>query len=979
MNKIKTLFRKEAASYLNSSVALIFLGTFLVLTLFTFFFWDKFFERNIADVRPLFHWLPILLIFLVSALTMRSWAEEKSQGTIELLLTWPVQIFQLVVGKFFGVMLLVAMALAITLPLPITVSFIGELDWGPVLGGYLGALLVAAAYAAIGLWISSFTANQIVALFLTGITCSIFYIVGSNTFVHLAPNRVSEILLALGTGSRFESIARGVIDLRDLVYYGSLALFFGMLNVFSLVRGRWSQNLAHIVNPLHQNWVWAVVLVFANLLVLNFWLAPINFLRLDLTARGAYTVSPATKRLVQGLNEPLIIKFYSSETHPLLKPLIPQVRDLIQEYEVVSKGKISGEFLDPSQDEEIEREANQDYGIRPVPFQVPGRHEYKIVNSYFDILILYGDQKTTLSFGDLIEISVSGMNDINVQLRNLEYDLTRSIKKVVYGFQGLDEVFAKIEEPIQAQFIYTSKTLPPRLKPILENAEKIFLETKELAGEKFSYEIIDLDQDGAKLTRKQMLEDYGLRAFSLNPLISKDTFYVHTILTSGENKQVLIPVGDFSEKEMRAQLERFLKRQAKGILKTVGFWAPPPKMPAMPLQFRGRTPPPQGDTYKLLHEQLRADYRLEDVNLKDGIVANNIDVLVILQPREMETLEKAAIDQFLMKGGSVLVATGSFEMVPGPQGGLGMEKIRDGMHDLLKHYGIEVQENLVMDLQNEKFPIPVTRDLGGFSVREIKLIPYPFFVDVRSRGMAKSHPALSGLPSLTLNWSSSLRLDPEKLASGQITPLIHSSEKSWVQYSSQIQPNFKETPEFGFRIPQEFQKSVLVATRKGPIESYFTDKDNPYQSKEVEDDPIKKLKLQDKFSKIIKSSPTSARLMVIGSGNFIGDNILAISRNSGQERYVNSLQFLQNLIDWSVEDIDLLTIRSRGRYARTLVPLEKNEKFIIEIVNYVIVLLSLVAIGVFTRIRRKRVKPLVFPRQGEGSHDTHSIQEEKAA
>src|SRR6266850_1886533 len=123
MNRtLKAIFKKESASYLNSSVALIFIGTFLVVTFFFFFWVDKFFERNIADLRPLFHRLPLLLIFLVSALTMRSWSEEKSQGTLELLLTWPVKLSRLVFGKYLGVLALVALSLALTFPLAITAA-----------------------------------------------------------------------------------------------------------------------------------------------------------------------------------------------------------------------------------------------------------------------------------------------------------------------------------------------------------------------------------------------------------------------------------------------------------------------------------------------------------------------------------------------------------------------------------------------------------------------------------------------------------------------------------------------------------------------------------------------------------------------------------------------------------------------------------------------------------------------------------------
>ena len=142
---------KELAGFFASPAAFLFLGAFVAATLFAFFWVETFFARNIADVRPLFQWMPILLIFLVAALTMRAWAEERRSGTLELLLTAPVSPTALVLGKFIGGLALVAVALALTLPLTVSVALLGPLDWGPVFGGYVAALALAGAYVAIGL------------------------------------------------------------------------------------------------------------------------------------------------------------------------------------------------------------------------------------------------------------------------------------------------------------------------------------------------------------------------------------------------------------------------------------------------------------------------------------------------------------------------------------------------------------------------------------------------------------------------------------------------------------------------------------------------------------------------------------------------------------------------------------------------------------------------------------------------------------
>ncbi len=214
MNLASVVTRRELRSYFESPVALIFLAIFLVATLFSFFGTSSFFARNLADVRPLFAWLPLLLIFLVAAVTMRQWAEERKMGTLEVMLTLPIPTRQLVAGKFMAGLALVAIALAMTLPVPLMVSMLGDLDWGPVIGGYLAASLLAALYLAIGLCVSSRTDNQVVSLMLTLVIGGLFYLLGSDTLTRFFDHGTAELLRSLGTGSRFESMERGVLDLR---------------------------------------------------------------------------------------------------------------------------------------------------------------------------------------------------------------------------------------------------------------------------------------------------------------------------------------------------------------------------------------------------------------------------------------------------------------------------------------------------------------------------------------------------------------------------------------------------------------------------------------------------------------------------------------------------------------------------------------------------------------------------------------------
>jgi ABC-2 type transport system permease protein len=240
MKRIRAVALRELRSYFNSPIAYVFLLVFTLAALFTFFNIGAFFSRGRADLRGLFDAIPFLMVLLVPALTMRLWAEERKQGTMEVLLTLPTRDYELVIGKFLASWALLATGLGLTLVLPLTVSGLGDLDWGPVIGGYVGALLLGGAYLAIGQFVSSTTENQILAFILALVICLGFYGIGLEALAGFFPDRTASVMRALGTGARFQSIARGVIDLRDLVYYLSLTGFFLAACIGSLHARRWA-------------------------------------------------------------------------------------------------------------------------------------------------------------------------------------------------------------------------------------------------------------------------------------------------------------------------------------------------------------------------------------------------------------------------------------------------------------------------------------------------------------------------------------------------------------------------------------------------------------------------------------------------------------------------------------------------------------------------------------------------------------------
>jgi ABC-2 type transport system permease protein len=237
MRNILTIFQKEFKSYFNSPIAYIFIITFLLFSSWLFF--RSFFLIGQAHLRPLFGILPWLFLILAPAITMRAWAEEKKLGTMEVLMTLPLKDYEAVLGKFFSSFIFMIIAVLLTFPLSLTIYILGNPDTGTIVGGYLGACLMGGAYLAIGLFISSLTKNQIVAFIISIVTCFVFLIIGEDIVLMSTPNMIVPIFNYLGLGAHFESISRGVIDSRDLIYYLSVIGFFLFLNTLAIESRKW--------------------------------------------------------------------------------------------------------------------------------------------------------------------------------------------------------------------------------------------------------------------------------------------------------------------------------------------------------------------------------------------------------------------------------------------------------------------------------------------------------------------------------------------------------------------------------------------------------------------------------------------------------------------------------------------------------------------------------------------------------------------
>jgi ABC-2 type transport system permease protein len=218
MRQVPTIFKKEFRTYFVSPIAYIVISIFLIVI--GCFFFSTFFLFNQAALRNFFILLPMVFAFVIPAVTMRLFSEEFHIGSYEILLTMPVTFREVVLGKFLASVAFIAAMLFPTLAYPVTVSFLGDLDWGPVVGGYVGALLLGASFAGVGLFASSLTRNQIVA-FIVGVAIC-FALVLIDKVLFFVPAPLSSVLQYLGAGYHFENISKGILDSRDILYFLSL-------------------------------------------------------------------------------------------------------------------------------------------------------------------------------------------------------------------------------------------------------------------------------------------------------------------------------------------------------------------------------------------------------------------------------------------------------------------------------------------------------------------------------------------------------------------------------------------------------------------------------------------------------------------------------------------------------------------------------------------------------------------------------------
>jgi ABC-2 type transport system permease protein len=696
-------------------------------------------------------------------------------------------------------------------------------------------------------------------------------------------------------------------------------------------------------------------LVGLNLAALNFLLAGWSTARLDLTEDGVFSVSSATKRLLTNLDEDLTVYgYFSKRTHPKLAPLIPEIVDMLDEYRAVARGRLHVEILDPGENEDVEEEAADRFGVRSTPFRLASKYEAAIVNAYFALVVKYGDQYVRYGFEDLIQVESTPDGNIEVGLRNLEYDLTRAIKKVVYGFRSTHELFERIEEPVKLVAIWTPQSLPEVFREVPDAVRTAVDELKKAGGERFVFEEIDPSQ--AEPLREQVYQRWGAQPMSLG-LFSDGEFYLYAMLQVGDRIEQIVLTGESATAaEIRESVESSLRRHTPGFLKTVGVVTPdPPQIPPeirMQMQLPPQAPPEFEEVKRLLEQ----DYQVREVDLAAGRgVPAEVDMLLVIKPRSLEEKAVYNLDQYLMRGGRVILCAGNYD-VSFDAGGLRLSPLETGLDDWLAHFGLTVEPTLVLDERNQPLPIPQTRSTPFGTLRTWTLAPYPYLVQVRDDGL-RNPTVTASLDAVGIYWGSPLKIDAEAAKGLEVFPILQSSERSWTD------DNLAAVAYVDHPVPAEGTEPHLLAVAlSGRFKSPFAGRKSPFDSAATAAGPDEPAAAPEKDAaeppRVTLQESPDTRLVVVGNAEFLSDFVArALARVDGGF-FAENLRFAQNLLDWAGLDSDMLAIRARGTSVRRLAPIGKNEEVVIEAVNYAIPVVLLLALGGYLGWKRRRTVPL---------------------
>ena len=496
MKNIFAILRRDLNAYFTTPIGYIFMMVFVTISVGLYI--TSFFSFPIADMRPYFDNLPIFLCIFIPAITMRVWAEERKENTWEMLLTFLMEARELVLGKFFAALIFFALTLLATVTVPAMLMSLGDPDIGTMISGYMGTLLLAGFFLALGILFSGFFKDQIVAFVVTLLTSFSFFLVGTGFIAGYIDERVpglgSMLANVLGVFSHFGAFTRGVVDLADIVYFLAWTAIFLVLNVM-YIDGRNRPGARTL-------FLGAVGICVAIGLLFNWLMAGQSFARFDMTEDKIHTISKASKAILASVDTPVQIKLYITPSAKMptgMKELERDITDKLEELRVASNGAIEFTAVHlevnniiapptPPSDEEEETEEESiekrmlEKGVQP--FSVSARSNDEVSNKlvYSSIGIAYKDKAEEV----LPQVMPQNLQELEYKLVSTIYKLTRDKPPVVALVAPKEAV--SMDPQIRAMLMQMGQQIPQSDDPY------IYLE-QILGVEKYEIQRVELTKE----------------------------------------------------------------------------------------------------------------------------------------------------------------------------------------------------------------------------------------------------------------------------------------------------------------------------------------------------------------------------------------------------------------------------------------------------------------------------------------------------
>jgi ABC-2 type transport system permease protein len=498
---MKSILVREINSFFGSSIGYLVVALFLLINgLFLWVFDGQYNIMNsgFADLSPFFILAPWILIFLIPAITMKSFADEKKQGTLELLLTKPLSIWQIVCGKFLGSFLLIILAIVPTLIYVIVISNLGSPDYGSIMGSYFGLLFLISGYTAIGIFTSNLSDNQIVAFIGSVFLCFLFYF-GFQGLSHSITG-IENFISWFGMDFHYQSMSRGVIDSRDILYFVSVTFLFLLLTVYKL-------KMTKIKLKNHQK----IYLTLAVLVVVNL-IGNQIFHRFDLTKDNRYTLSETSLKIIKEVKEPLYIDVFLEGDFPAeFKKLQTETQQLLEEFKAVNSNIIF-QFINPIDNESVDMgKAKELAGKGMMPINITlnnnGKQEQSMVFPW--AIARYNNKVVRIPLLKN-KIGASTADKVVGSVQHLEYAFANAINTVckdkqlkIAVIKGNDELpdilMADFIKEVKNNYFIGTFTLDSVVKKPIESCQYL---------KKYDLAIIAKPQEKFSDEEKQVLDQY---------------------------------------------------------------------------------------------------------------------------------------------------------------------------------------------------------------------------------------------------------------------------------------------------------------------------------------------------------------------------------------------------------------------------------------------------------------------------------------